>query len=74
MAALESIGRIQSIEAGEFLLMAIRQEPGEIQSAARQALSSFDNPDVIPIVRQHFDIESDQSIKETLGGLLKSFS
>ena len=74
LAALESIGRIQSIEAGEFLLMAIRQEPGEIQSAARQALSSFDNPDVIPIVRQHFDIESDQSIKETLGGLLKSFS
>jgi hypothetical protein len=71
-AALESIGRIQSVEAGEFLLMALRQEQGGLREVARRALSSLDNPDMVPILRAHQQIEGDGPIREVLDELVRA--
>ena len=69
--ALESIGKIQSIEAGEFLIMVLRQEEGALREAAREALFRIDNADIIPIVRQHHEVESNPQTREALGALLR---
>ncbi|MEO6777198.1 MAG: HEAT repeat domain-containing protein [Kofleriaceae bacterium] len=68
--ALESIGRIQTVEAGEFLVMVLRQESGALRDAANTALSQMDNADVIPILRQHHEIETNVGVRETLQQLL----
>ena len=70
-AALQSIGKIQTVEAGEFLVMVLRQEGGNLRDAATQALSQLDNPDVLPILRQHHEIETNPQVRETLGELLR---
>ena len=70
-AALESIGKIQTVEAGEFLVMVLRQESGGLREAAVNALSSLDNADVLPILRQHHEIETNPQVRETLGELLR---
>jgi hypothetical protein len=70
--ALESIGKIQSVEAGEFLLMVLRQEEGELREVARRALAGFDNSDVLPIVRQYAQIETNVQVREALDDLLRS--
>lgn len=70
--ALESIGKIQSVEAGEFLLMVLRQEEGELREVARRALAGFDNSDVLPIVRQYAQIETNAALREALDDLLRS--
>lgn len=69
--ALQSIGKIQTVEAGEFLVMVLRQETGALREAATQALSQMDNADVIPILRQHHEIETNPQVRETLGELLR---
>ena len=68
--ALESIGRIQTVEAGEFLVMVLRQESGPLRDAAHAALAQMDNADVIPILRQHHEIETNAAVRETLQQLL----
>lgn len=70
-AALQSIGKIQTVEAGEFLVMVLRQEAGTLRDAAHQALKQMDNADVIPILRQHHEIETNPQVRETLGELLR---
>ncbi len=70
--ALESIGKIQSIEAGEFLLSVLRQEEGDLRAAAISALSSLDNADLVPIVRQYFLFETNAEVRAALDSLLKS--
>jgi len=70
--ALESIGKIQSVEAGEFLLMALRQEEGELREVSRRALAGFDNSDVLPIVRQYAQIETNAALREVLDDLLRT--
>jgi hypothetical protein len=70
--ALESIGKIQSVEAGEFLLMVVRQEEGELREVAKRALASFDNTDVLPIVRQYAQIETNAAVREALDELLRT--
>ena len=57
-AALQSIGKIQTVEAGEFLVMVLRQEAGDLREAAYAALAQMDNADVLPILRQHHEIET----------------
>ena len=69
-AALQSIGEIRTVEAGEFLVMVLRQETGELRDAAHTALSEMDNADVVPILRQHHEIETNPAVRETLGQLL----
>lgn len=70
-AALQSIGKIQTVEAGEFLVMVLRQETGSLREAAHAALAQMDNADVVPILRQHHEIETDPAVRETLGDLLR---
>ena len=43
-AALQSIGKIQTVEAGEFLVMVLRQETGGLREAAEAALAELDTP------------------------------
>jgi hypothetical protein len=69
--ALVSIGKIQTVEAGEFLVMVLRQEAGGLRQAAYEALSHMDNADVLPILRQHHEIEMNPQVRETLGELLR---
>jgi hypothetical protein len=70
-AALNSIGQIERVEAGEFLVMVLRQETGALREAAHAALAKMDVADVVPILRQHFEIETDPGVRETLGELLR---
>lgn len=70
-AALVSIGKIQTVEAGEFLVMVLRQEAGALRQAAYDALAHMDNADVLPILRQHHEIEMNPQVRETIGELLR---
>ncbi|TMQ07891.1 MAG: hypothetical protein E6J90_41985 [Deltaproteobacteria bacterium] len=70
-AALQSIGKIQTVEAGEFLVMVLRQETGHLRDAAYTALTQMDNADVLPILRQHHEIETNPQVRDTLGELLR---
>jgi hypothetical protein len=56
--ALESLGRIASLEAGEFLVEVLRYEGDPLRDVARRLLAQFDNPDVLPILRKHLELES----------------
>lgn len=73
--ALESIGRIPSLEAGDFLIEILRYEPDPLRGLAKQLLVAFQNRDVIPILRQHYQMESGplradlQQILQKVGGL-----
>lgn len=70
-SALQSIGKIQTVEAGEFLVMVLRHETGNLRDAAYAALQQMDNADVVPILRQHHEIETNPAVRETLGELLR---
>ena len=72
VVALESIGKIQSIEAGEFLLSVLRQEEGSLRDVAKRALGALDNADVTPILRQYYQIETNPDVREALDELLRS--
>lgn len=69
-AALESVGKIQSIEAGELLIMVLRQEEGPLREVARRALATLDNVDVLPIMRQYYELETNPDVRSALGELL----
>jgi hypothetical protein len=56
--ALESLGRIASLEAGEFLVEVLRYEAEPLRQVARRLLAQFDNPDILPILRKHLELES----------------
>jgi len=71
VAALESIGKILNLEAGEFLVGVLRQEDGVLREVAQRALSSFDNTDVIPILRQYHEIETNEEVRKVLQVLLR---
>ena len=71
IAALESIGKIQTVEAGEMLVMVLRQEDSPLRDVARSALAQLDNADVLPILRQHHEIETNPKVREALGELLR---
>ncbi len=59
--SLESLGRIASLEAGEFLLEVLRYEADGLRNVARRLLAQFDNPDILPILRKHLELESGPS-------------
>jgi hypothetical protein len=68
-AALAAIGKIQSVEAGEFLVRVVRGESGELQDAAQAALAAIDNAEVLPIIRQHLEVEQNADVRARLGKL-----
>ncbi|HRC56128.1 MAG TPA: HEAT repeat domain-containing protein [Kofleriaceae bacterium] len=70
-AALKAISMIRSVEAGEFLIMVMRHDSGDARAAARAGLAAMDNPDVLPIIRQHFEIEPNPEVREALGEMLR---
>ena len=70
IGALESIGKIQNIEAGEFLISVLRQEEGALAEVASRSLGALDNADVAPILRQYFDIEKNKEVRSMLSKLL----
>jgi HEAT repeat protein len=70
-AALESIGRIASLEAGEFLIEVLRYEAEPLREVARRLLSQFDNPDVFPILKKHLEVESGP-VRQALEQVLRS--
>jgi tetratricopeptide (TPR) repeat protein len=70
-AALETIGRIGSIEAGEMLLGILRHEGGALRQVARKALLQLDNPDVAPIIRQITEVEQNPEVRKVLDELLQ---
>jgi tetratricopeptide (TPR) repeat protein len=57
--ALESLGRIPSLEAGDFLVEVLRHEQEPLRGTAKRLLSSFDNRDFFPILRQQVEMESE---------------
>jgi hypothetical protein len=71
--ALECIGRIASLEAGEFLLEVLRYEAEPLSDVARRLLSSFDNPDIFPILKKHLEVESGPS-RQALDQIVRSFA
>jgi hypothetical protein len=70
-AALETIGKIGSIEAGEMLVGILRHEGGALRQVARKALLQLDNPDVAPIIRQVAEVEQSPEVRKILDELLQ---
>ena len=70
-SAVRSIGKIQTVEAGEFLVMVLRQEGEALSAVAARALAKLESSDVLPILRQHHEIETNPAVREILGELLK---
>jgi HEAT repeat protein len=68
--ALESIGRIGSIEAGEMLIAVLRQETGTLRDVARRGLALFDDTEVVPILRQQLDLEPNPDVKKIIEDIL----
>jgi len=73
--ALESIGRIPSLEAGDFLIEALRHEGEALRRVAKRLLVEFENRDLIPILRQQYQMEGGpargdlEEILRQVGGL-----
>jgi tetratricopeptide (TPR) repeat protein len=70
--ALESIGRIASLEAGEFLVEVLRYEPDPLRSVARRLLAAFDNPDIFPILRKHLEMEGAGPARQALEQIVRT--
>jgi hypothetical protein len=68
--ALESIGRIGTIEAGELLVGVLRQETGPLRDVARRALALFDDAEVVPILRQQLDLEANGDVRKIIEDIL----
>ena len=70
--ALRSIGQIPSLEAGDFLIEVLRHEPEPLHTEAKQLLMRFDNRELYPILRQHYQMETG-SLRQDLGDILQQF-
>ncbi len=55
-AVLESLGRMRTLEAGEFLIEVLRLEPDPIGRIAQRQLLQFGLPELLPIARQHLEL------------------
>jgi hypothetical protein len=71
VTAIDALGKIGSIEAGELLLSILRQETGALQDAARRALAAIDNPDVWPIVKSALEVEPSDQVRQILADLTR---
>ena len=59
--ALETLGAIATLEAGEFLIEVLRYEHDPLRDVAMRLLAHFDNPDIFPILRKHLELENGPS-------------
>lgn len=69
-AALESLGRVGDLSAGEFLISVVRHETDALRLVARQQLLSYDNPDILPIIKRYHEMETGRA-RELLEGVLR---
>ncbi len=69
LTALRSIGQIPSIEAGDFLVEVLRQEPEPLRGQAKLLLTTFDSPELLPVLRQHYQMETGD-LRRDLGEIL----
>ncbi len=72
--ALESLGRIATLEAGEFLLDVLRYETGPLSTVARRLLAQFDNGDILPIVKKHVELEPEGATRNALEEVSRALS
>jgi hypothetical protein len=70
--ALESIARIGSLEAGEFLVEVLRYESEPLRQVARRQLAAFDNPDIFPILRKHLELETSGPARQALEQIVRA--
>jgi len=68
--ALESIGRIGTVEAGELLIGVLREEAGALRDVARRALAMFEVTDMVPILRQHLELEGNLEVRKMIEDVL----
>jgi tetratricopeptide (TPR) repeat protein len=68
--ALQSIGRIPSLEAGDFLIEVLRYEPEPLRGLAKRLLVAFENRELVPILRQHYQMETG-ALREDLEQILR---
>ncbi len=73
IAALETIGELGSLEAGLFLLDALRHETGALRSTAQKCLANFSGDDITATVRQYLDLEVGEN-RDALQRVLRSLS
>lgn len=77
---LRSIGRIPTMEAGEFLLEVLRYESDELRTVAADALRNFDHPEIFRLVESQALLETGdtrtllQSILNSLRGAVRNGS
>jgi len=69
LTALRSLGQIPSLEAGDFLVEVLRQEPEPLRGEAKRLLMAFDSPELLPVLRQHYQMESGD-LRRDLGEIL----
>jgi hypothetical protein len=58
LAALDALARVETFEAGLFILDVLRQESGTLAGAAAERLAEFQNDDLLPVVRQALEVET----------------
>jgi hypothetical protein len=68
--ALESLGQIPSLEAGDFLVEVLRHEPEPLRLLAKRLLIKFENRDLFAILVQQVQLESGQ-MREDLRDILQ---
>src|SRR5262249_61998222 len=54
-AALESIGEVGALEAGEFLIGVLRHESEPLRRLAQKLLARFENPEIVSILRSYLE-------------------
>jgi HEAT repeat protein len=68
--ALEAIGRIGTVEAGELLIAVLREETGTLREVARRSLAMLDDADMVPILRQHLELEGNVETRKMIEDVL----
>jgi HEAT repeats len=71
--ALETIADIGTVEAGLFLLDAVRHEAGALRAAAEARLEAFPGDEIAPLVRQVLEVEAGDR-RQSLEKILKVLS
>ena len=69
LTALRSVGQIPSLEAGDFLVEVLRQEQEPLRGEAKRLLMAFDSPELLPVLRQHYQMETGD-LRQDLGEIL----
>jgi hypothetical protein len=70
IAALETLGKLGSIEATELLVSVVRHESGALRAFARKALASQGGDGVTSLVKQYLEVEENAEVRKIFQELL----